>query len=129
MEKTQEQSKLSQASFLSFLLYSTVVQQTKHMKNFSLFGSGSSKVYFFDFSTSEKSSDYQSHETWKKAFTATSEPGPAISGGCSDGKKKLPDHIKALNTNTCKDYKTGQFLYVALGLPLILFWEEQALGR
>lgn len=83
---------------------------------------------FFDFSTSEKSSDYQSHETWKKAFTATSEPGPAISGGCSDSKKKSPNHIKALNTNTCTDYKTGQFLYVALGLPLILFWEEQALG-
>lgn len=43
--------KLSQASFLFFLLYDTLVLETKHTKNYLLFGSGSSKLYSFDFRT------------------------------------------------------------------------------
>lgn len=54
-------------------------------------------MYSFAFSTSEKS-DYQSHQTWKKAFTATSEPSPDVSGGYSDSNKESPDRIKALTS-------------------------------
>ena len=55
------------------------------------------QVYSFDVSTSEKSSDHWTHQTWKKAFTVPREPadGPEISGGCSYSNKELPDHIKA----------------------------------
>jgi len=41
MEKTQKQYKLSQGSFLFFLLYDAMVLQTTHTKNYLLFGSGS----------------------------------------------------------------------------------------
>lgn len=58
--KDPAQQKLSQASFLSFLLYGTMMLQTKHRKNYLLFGSGSSKLHSFVFSTSENSSDHRS---------------------------------------------------------------------
>lgn len=63
------------------MLYDTAVLQTKHRKNYLLFGSGSSKLYSFDSNTSQKSSDHLNHQTQeKKAFSALGESvdGPAV---------------------------------------------------
>lgn len=82
MKKTQHNKNYHKPHFF-LLLYDTTMLPTKHKKNYLLFGSGSSSLYSFDFSMSEKkSSDQLFYQTQKiKAYSAPCEAanGPEIS--------------------------------------------------